>query len=71
VIGRVGADVTVTVTGGVTRPRQFRFASLPTADALATAIDTIDDWYDDAHGTPDWRRAMSLRFAEQIREELT
>jgi hypothetical protein len=31
---------------------------------------TIDCWYDDAHGSPDWRRAMSVRFAEQLRQEL-
>lgn len=65
------AELTWTVTGGVTRPRQVRFESMPDAAALAAAIDTIDDWYDDAHGTPDWRRAMSLRFAEELREELS
>lgn len=71
VIARVDVtEATWTVTGGVTRPRQFRFDGAPSADALASAIDTIDDWYDDAHGKPDWRRAMSLRFAEELREEL-
>ena len=71
VIARVGLDVTFTITGGVTRPRQFRFESMPEAATLAAAIDTIDDWYDDAHGKPDWRRAMSLRFAEELRGELS
>ena len=34
------------------------------------AVDAVDDWYDDPHGAPDWRRAMTLRLAEQVREEL-
>jgi CO/xanthine dehydrogenase FAD-binding subunit len=71
VIGVVGAEAVFTVTGGTTRPHVLRFASLPTADALVEAIDGIDDWYDDAHGSPDWRRAMSLRLALELLEELS
>ena len=72
VIGRAdpSGEVVFTVTGGTTRPRVLRFDEPPSAAALADAIDSIDDWYDDAHGKPDWRRAMSLKFAEEIREEL-
>ena len=33
-------------------------------------VEAVDDWYDDPHGAPDWRRAMTLRLAEQVREEL-
>ena len=43
---------------------------MPTADELRAAVDAVDDWYDDPHGAPDWRRAMTLRLAEQVREEL-
>jgi len=72
VIGRRDAsgEFVVTVSGGTTRPHQFRFDEVPSGAALASAVDTIDDWYLDAHGTPDWRRAMSLRFADEIRVEL-
>ena len=72
VIGRVDAtgQTVFTVTGGTTRPRQLRFDEAPTAAAVASGVDSIDDWYDDPHGAPDWRRAMSLLFAEQIRQEL-
>ena len=72
VIARVDAsgEAVFTVTGGTTRPHQLRFDELPSPAVLAAAVDTIDDWYDDAHGARDWRRAMSLRFAEQLREEL-
>ena len=73
VIGRVDAsgETVVTVTGGTTRPRQLRFEAAPSAEAVASAVDSIDNWYDDPHGAPDWRRAMSLLFAEQIRQELS
>ena len=27
-------------------------------------------YFDDVHGLPEWRRAMTLRLAEEIREEL-
>jgi len=71
VVGRRDGDGFVaTVTGGVPRPYRFAFESVPSTDALAEAIDTIDDWYDDPHGAPDWRRAMTLRLAEQVRGEL-
>jgi CO/xanthine dehydrogenase FAD-binding subunit len=72
VTGRVGDDgVQFAVTGGVPHPRVFRFDEMPTADAVSAAIDGITDWYFDAHGTPDWRRAQSLRFALELREELS
>jgi len=72
VIGRVDAsgEVTITVTAGTRRPRQLRFDELPTARALEGAVLEIDDWYDDPHGAPDWRRAMSVLYAEELRVEL-
>jgi CO/xanthine dehydrogenase FAD-binding subunit len=73
VIGRVddSGESIFTVSGGTTRPHQFRFDELPTTQSLASHIADINDWYLDAHGTPDWRRAMSLRFADEIREQLS
>jgi CO/xanthine dehydrogenase FAD-binding subunit len=72
VTGRTDASgLTVfSVTGGTTRPHRLAFDAPPTAARVAAAVDSIDDWYDDAHGSPDWRRAMSLAFCEEIREEL-
>lgn len=73
VIARRDADATfvVTVTAATPRPCQWRFAGIPSAAELAAAIDAdVTEWYDDAHGAPDWRRAMSLRFAEECRVEL-
>jgi len=65
-----GGEVVVTVTGGTMRPAQLRFDEVPSARSLESAVLAIDDWYDDAHGSPDWRRAMSALFAEQTRAEL-
>ncbi len=72
VIGRAdpSGEVVFTVSGGTSRPHVLRFDEIPTARALAGAVDGIDDWYDDPHGAPDWRRAMSLMYAEEIRSEL-
>jgi hypothetical protein len=72
VIGRRDArgEFVLTITGGTPRPRQLRFDEVPSEQALAGAVRGITDWYDDPHGSPDWRRAMSALFAEQIRLEL-
>ena len=71
VVGRRAGDGFVaTITASVPRPYRFAFSSYPSATALADALDTIEDWYDDPHGAPDWRRAMTLRLAEQVRGEL-
>lgn len=71
VTARVGRGVTFTVTGGTTRPVQLTFDRMPPADTLAASVADIDCWYDDPHGAPDWRRAMSILFAEELREELS
>jgi CO/xanthine dehydrogenase FAD-binding subunit len=72
-LGRTGAMViarpgVVTISGGTERPHPVHF---DTAAELVDGIDAIDDWYDDAHGSPDWRRAMSRRFALELLEELS
>jgi CO/xanthine dehydrogenase FAD-binding subunit len=79
-LGRTGTLVTARVdasglavfgiTGGTEAPHRLEFDALPSEAQLASAIDGIADWYDDAHGAPDWREAMSRRFAEQLRREL-
>lgn len=67
-----GGEFVVTITAATTRPQQLRFDELPSASALSGAIDErVGDWYDDPHGAPDWRRAMSMRFAEECRVELS
>ncbi|GHF05083.1 FAD binding domain-containing protein [Pseudolysinimonas yzui] len=65
---RDGDGFTLTVTASTASPRVFAFAHVPEAAELAAAIAGCD-WYDDAHGAADWRRAMTLRFAEELRAE--
>lgn len=37
---------------------------------LVAEVDALDCWYDDAHGSPDWRAAMSARLATEAVEEV-
>ena len=60
------------MTAATVRPYVFRFDTLPDHDALTSAHAGIPDdaWTRDAHGDPDWRRAVTLVLAQQIRGEL-
>ncbi len=71
--GRDG-DLLLTITASTIRPLQLRFAAMPDAPALrAKIISDVPDalYHDDLHGKPAWRKAMTLRLAEEIRAELT
>ncbi|BAM91784.1 oxidoreductase [Bradyrhizobium oligotrophicum S58] len=71
-LGRDG-DLLLTVTASTVKPLQLRFAAMPGTDELRSAIthDIPDALYhDDVHGKPAWRKAMTLRLAEEIRAEL-
>ncbi|MGJ5179284.1 FAD binding domain-containing protein [Bradyrhizobium oligotrophicum] len=75
VIGTMGrdGDLLLTVTASTIKPLQLRFTTMPDAAALRARIlsDIADDLYhDDLHGKPAWRKAMTLRLAEEIRAEL-
>jgi len=72
VVGRRDADgrLTVVVTAATPHPYRFRFDGIPTAAELRAAVDAIPAWHDDPHGSPDWRRAITLRLAEELRTEL-
>lgn len=73
-IGRSDEDggFVLSVTAATVRPYVFRFPSAPSADDLRAALSAIPDrdLTRDAHGDPDWRRAVTLPLAEQIRAEL-
>jgi CO/xanthine dehydrogenase FAD-binding subunit len=73
VIGRSdpGGRMALSVTAATVRPYVFTFPS-PDVNLVRRAHAGIPDeaWTDDAHGDPDWRRAMSLLLAEQICAEL-
>ena len=71
-IGTRGADeeMLLTVTASTHRPHVL--AIDPDTDLTAAIEDAVaaEGWYDDIHGDPRWRRHMTLRFAEEIRQEL-
>lgn len=60
----------LSVTAATAHPWVFRWPEPPGDAELAAALDTIDDWYADAHGSPDWREAMTRAFARELRDEL-
>ncbi|MBJ8338012.1 FAD binding domain-containing protein [Antrihabitans sp. YC3-6] len=68
-----GGAFALAVTGSTTRPLSLRFDTVPTPDALDAALDDIPDdvWHEDAHGAPDWRKAVSRVLAHEIRQELS
>lgn len=72
VIGRRDADgsVVLTVTASTPRPMQWRFPALPAVAEVDAAIRAVDDWYDDAHGAPDWRAHTTALLALEVRAEL-
>lgn len=64
----------LTVTASTVRPVQLRFPGLPGQAELLAAVERAippELYYDDVHGAPAWRRHMTLRFAEEIRCELS
>src|SRR5690349_2018432 len=74
VIGRVAAGgLVLTVTAATKRPHVLTFAEPPTAELLQVALaERIgdDDYVDDVHGLPAWRRHLTRHYAEQIRVEV-
>ncbi|MDR7035960.1 CO/xanthine dehydrogenase FAD-binding subunit [Methylobacterium sp. BE186] len=67
-----GGRFALTVTASVRRPVRLAFLEPPDAETLARALAAIPEghWYDDVHGTPDWRRHVTRDLAEEIRAEL-
>ncbi|MGN7191243.1 xanthine dehydrogenase family protein subunit M [Curtobacterium sp. MCBA15_004] len=76
--GRSGALVTarwtadgfvLVVTAATPRPLVLRWDHVPSSAAVDAAVGGHDDWYDDPHGSPDWRRAVATRAAQELRDE--
>jgi CO/xanthine dehydrogenase FAD-binding subunit len=74
-IGSLGADgaLALTVTASTVRPVRLSFTGMPEPSELREAIlHRIPDelYHNDVHGKPPWRKHMTLRLAEEIRDEL-
>lgn len=74
IIGRLSpeAHFVLTVSASTVRPILLRFDRIPSSAELAAEIARIEAelWFSDAHGSPDWRRAVSGELAEEVRAEL-
>ncbi|MFE7583141.1 FAD binding domain-containing protein [Streptomyces gardneri] len=74
VLDPVDGSLAVTISAATVRPFRLWFPLPPDADGLRRAVEAAvapDDWFDDIHGLPEWRRHMGLRLAEEVRRELT
>lgn len=67
---REASALIVVIAGARARPGVLRFERMPEPGELADAVDTLGDWYADPHGSARWRRAMALRLADEVRDEL-
>ncbi|WP_214403844.1 FAD binding domain-containing protein [Pseudonocardia lacus] len=72
VIGRRDPDggLVLTVTAATERPFRFAFAAPPREAELSAALATVERWYDDPHGAPDWRAHVTGRLAAEVVDEL-
>lgn len=62
----------LTVSAATERPHRLEFTKLPDADGLRARLEReIPEFFDDVHGTPEYRRHMTFYFAEEIRRELS
>ncbi|MFD5384365.1 FAD binding domain-containing protein [Streptomyces sp. NPDC127074] len=77
VIGRRSPEdgaLVLTVTASTVRPVRLAFPGVPGPGELHAALDQAippELYHRDVHGAPAWRRHMTLRFAEEIRSELS
>lgn len=62
----------LTVSASTERPHRLKFPKLPGAGDLRARIEReIPKFFDDVHGTPEYRQHMTLYLAEEIRRELS
>ena len=60
------------MTGSTVRPLAFPYPALPARGALLDDLAAIPDAlvFDDVHGRPAWRRAVTAHLAGEILDEL-
>ncbi len=71
--GSAGVDFLLTITASTPRPIQLGFEQMPSATALRRAIEERiphGGYFNDVHGSADYKRHLTFYFAEQIRDEL-
>jgi CO/xanthine dehydrogenase FAD-binding subunit len=66
-------DLLITITAATPRPVQLRFDHAPSGIELRRALEEripSDGYFDDVHGSADYKRHLTYYFCEQIRAEL-
>jgi CO/xanthine dehydrogenase FAD-binding subunit len=66
-------NLELTITASTVKPIRLAFSGMPEADELNQAIaNAVPDslYFDDVHGTPQWRKHLTSELAESIRREL-
>lgn len=64
----------LTITAATDRPIQIKFDAIPSSADLTSAINASvpdSNWFDDVHGTPEYRKHMTNIYAEELRAELS
>ncbi|MDO8432467.1 MAG: FAD binding domain-containing protein [Candidatus Binatus sp.] len=62
----------LTISASTERPHRLKFSKLPGADDLRARLEhEIPKFFDDVHGTPDYRKHMTFHFAEEIQRDLS
>jgi len=62
----------LTVSASTERPLRLSFAQVPDAQGLRSRMEReIPAFFNDVHGTPEYRQHMTFHFAEEIRRELS
>lgn len=67
------ARLSLTVTGATPRPVRLEFETLPDDQDIVQRLAQelpFESYYDDVHGTPDWRQHMTREFALEIARDL-
>src|SRR6266404_6133712 len=62
----------LTVSASTERPHRFKFPEIPNHDDLRAKLEhEIPQFFDDVHGTPEYRKHITFHLAEEIRRELS
>ncbi|HYR79852.1 MAG TPA: FAD binding domain-containing protein [Candidatus Dormibacteraeota bacterium] len=61
----------LTVSASTERPLRFKFPEIPKPDDLRARLEhEIPQYFDDVHGTPEYRKHITFHLAEEIRREI-
>ena len=62
----------LTVSASTERPHRFKVPEIPKPDELRARLEhEIPQFFDDVHGTPEYRKHITFHLAEEIRRELS